>query len=223
MPARAYRRQAVSLATASSGPLSSTWAAVTRPIDHRVSSAGVPVTVTDGAAFLAMIGARSRPRGRTRPRSARAQEQPGSLQPLPERVRSPAGSSRSVQPWPPAARPRGGRSTRRCWPSSTPGSRTATVAAARPEQLDQPGRICPGTGAAPARCSRGGRRSSRPPRRGGVPGAPRAPRGPWSASPRRAWARPGRSRREGREREALIPRVGHGEIVGCRAQQPMRR
>ena len=48
-------RHACSDATASSGPSSATWAAPARPITHKVSSAGVPVTVTDGAPVLATI------------------------------------------------------------------------------------------------------------------------------------------------------------------------
>ena len=130
-----YRRQAVSFATASSGPSSVTCAALARPMDHMVSSAGEPVTVTDGAAVFATIRS-SLPLalpGEHDPGRRRAQEHPGALQPLPQRLRQ-AGVERPLRPAhrPRAARPRDGRSTPRYWPPRPRrGSRTATAPAAR--------------------------------------------------------------------------------------------
>src|SRR5581483_5579682 len=48
-------RAAVRLPTAACVPSNRTFAALRRPTTHRVSSAGEPMTVTIGVAFLAMI------------------------------------------------------------------------------------------------------------------------------------------------------------------------
>ena len=56
LPARSLALPvAASLLTAASVPSNRTRAAVRRPITHRVSSAGLPTTVTAGVAFLAVM------------------------------------------------------------------------------------------------------------------------------------------------------------------------
>ena len=206
---RSLRRQASSLATASCGPSSVTCAARPRPMDHMVSSAGVPVTVTHGVAprrrFVPAGHVTGVPvsRASATPVGARAEEQPGPLEPLHSTCHSPASSGRSVQS--------GGRAPHvlvvhevlhrvgrlvRAWDREHATAVAAPTGTSRPARRRSTG---PGTAAAPARCTRpAGRPSPRRRRPAGVPAAPGAPPGHGSASPRRASVSPGRSRQAAR-------------------------
>jgi len=75
-------------------------AARTRPIDQRVSSAGLPATVTDGVAFFAMIGGTPLAPARTRtiPVGAERRNSRAPFSRFHSASARPSGSSRSVHP-----------------------------------------------------------------------------------------------------------------------------